>query len=148
MIAACVIGGVSIAGGVGTVGSALLGAIFLGVIGRALPVIGVSPFWQMAISGAAIIVAVALNARAERKTGRIILKGGGVMSTQSMTLVHPAMMGRSHPLSHPRSHSRESGNLRLPMPSGASCSGLATPGSSSQRAPPTLRRQRLPLLRE
>jgi rhamnose transport system permease protein len=59
---------------VGTVGSAVLGAIFLGVIGRALPVIGVSPFWQMAISGTAIIVAVALNARAERKTGRIILK--------------------------------------------------------------------------
>ena len=74
VIAACVIGGVSIAGGVGTVGSAVLGAIFLGVIGRALPVIGVSPFWQMAISGTAIIVAVALNARAERKTGRIILK--------------------------------------------------------------------------
>ncbi len=74
VIAACVIGGVSIAGGVGTVGSALLGAIFLGVIGRALPVINVSPFWQMAISGAAIILAVALNARAERKTGRIILK--------------------------------------------------------------------------
>jgi rhamnose transport system permease protein len=74
VIAACVIGGVSIAGGVGTVGSAVLGAIFLGVIGRALPVIGVSPFWQMAISGTAIIVAVALNARAERKSGRIILK--------------------------------------------------------------------------
>ena len=74
VIAACVIGGVSIAGGVGTVGSAVLGAIFLGVIGRALPVVDISPFWQMAISGAAIIVAVALNARAERKTGRIILK--------------------------------------------------------------------------
>ena len=74
VIAACVIGGVSIAGGVGTVGSAVLGAIFLGIIGRALPVIGVSPFWQMAISGAAIILAVVLNARGERKKGRIILK--------------------------------------------------------------------------
>ncbi|RYE11357.1 MAG: ABC transporter permease [Hyphomicrobiales bacterium] len=74
VIAACVIGGVSIAGGIGTVGSAVLGAIFLGIIGRALPVIGVSPFWQLAISGAAIILAVVLNARSERKTGRIILK--------------------------------------------------------------------------
>ncbi len=74
VIAACVIGGVSIAGGVGTVGSALLGALFLGVINSALPVIGVSPFWQMAISGAAIILAVALNARAGSKAGRIILK--------------------------------------------------------------------------
>jgi rhamnose transport system permease protein len=74
VIAACVIGGVSIAGGVGTVGSAILGALFLGVITSALPVIGVSPFWQMAIAGSAIILAVILNARSQRKTGRIILK--------------------------------------------------------------------------
>ena len=74
VIAACVIGGVSIAGGVGTVSSALLGALFLGVINSALPVIGVSPFWQMAISGAAIILAVVLNARGEKRGGRIILK--------------------------------------------------------------------------
>ncbi len=68
---------VIIAGGVGTVGSALLGALFLGVINSALPVINVSPFWQLAISGAAIILAVALNARAGRKTGRLILKQSG-----------------------------------------------------------------------
>ncbi len=74
VIAACVIGGVSIAGGIGSVGAAVLGALFLGVIGRALPVINVSPFWQMAISGGAIILAVVFNARAERRKGRIILK--------------------------------------------------------------------------
>lgn len=74
IIAACVIGGVSIAGGIGTVGGALLGALFLGVVNNALPVIGVSPFWQMAISGAAILLAVVLNARGERSKGRIILK--------------------------------------------------------------------------
>ena len=74
VIAACVIGGVSIAGGIGTVGGALLGAIFLGVVNNALPVIGVSPFWQMAISGAAILLAVVLNATSERTKGRIILK--------------------------------------------------------------------------
>ena len=66
--------GVSIAGGIGTVGGALLGAIFLGVIKNALPVINVSPFWQLAISGSAIIIAVALNSRANREKGRIILK--------------------------------------------------------------------------
>jgi len=74
IIAACVIGGVSIAGGVGTVGSALLGALFLGVINSALPVINISPFWQMAISGAAIIMAVILNARGQRQKGRLILR--------------------------------------------------------------------------
>lgn len=74
IIAACVIGGVSIAGGIGTVAGALLGALFLGVVNNALPVIGVSPFWQMAISGAAILIAVVLNARGETRKGRIILK--------------------------------------------------------------------------
>jgi len=74
VVAACVIGGISIMGGIGSVGGALLGALFLGVIKNALPVINVSPFWQLAISGTAIIVAVALNARANRSRGRIILK--------------------------------------------------------------------------
>ncbi len=74
VVAACVIGGISISGGIGSVGGAILGALFLGIMKNALPVINVSPFWQMAISGAVIIIAVAFNARAERKKGRIILK--------------------------------------------------------------------------
>ncbi len=74
IIAACVIGGVSIAGGIGSVGGAVLGALFLGVIKNALPVINISPFAQMAISGTVIIIAVAVNARAERRKGRVILR--------------------------------------------------------------------------
>jgi rhamnose transport system permease protein len=74
VVAACVIGGVSIMGGIGSVAGALLGALFLGIIANALPVVNISPFWQMAISGGAIIVAVALNAQANRTKGRIILK--------------------------------------------------------------------------
>lgn len=74
VVAACVIGGVSIMGGIGTVAGALLGALFLGIIKNALPVVDISPFWQLAISGGAIIIAVALNAQANRKKGRIILK--------------------------------------------------------------------------
>ena len=79
VVAACVIGGISIAGGVGSVIGAFLGAIFLGVIKNALPVIGISPFAQLAISGAAIITAVAFNSRSAnpwsgKKRGRLILK--------------------------------------------------------------------------
>lgn len=74
IIAACVIGGVSIAGGIGTVWGAVLGALFLALIGSALPVVQVSPFWQMAISGGAIILAVVLNAREGKSRGRIILR--------------------------------------------------------------------------
>lgn len=74
VVAACVIGGVAIMGGVGTVIGAMLGALFLGIISNALPVVNISPFWQLAISGGAIIIAVALNAQASRDKGRIILK--------------------------------------------------------------------------
>ena len=74
VIAACVIGGISIAGGVGSVAGAVMGALFLGLIGLALPVINVSPFWQLAISGAAILLAIILNARGEKSQGRLILK--------------------------------------------------------------------------
>jgi rhamnose transport system permease protein len=73
VIAACVIGGVSIAGGVGTVPGTLLGAMFLGIIVNALPVMQVTPFWQMAISGFVILAAVILNARAENRGIKLIL---------------------------------------------------------------------------
>ena len=74
VIAACVIGGVSIAGGVGTVAGVVLGCLFLGIIKNSLPLVGVSPFWQMAVSGLVITVAVILNARRDLSGRRQILQ--------------------------------------------------------------------------
>jgi rhamnose transport system permease protein len=74
VIAACVIGGNSIAGGCGSVTGAVLGALFLAVIGNALPVIKVSPFWQSALTGIVILVAVLINSRGGRSKGRQILQ--------------------------------------------------------------------------
>ncbi|MEQ6204149.1 ABC transporter permease [Sulfitobacter sp. HNIBRBA2951] len=74
VVAACVIGGISIAGGMGFVKGAVLGAIFLGVVKNALPVVDISPIWQLSISGSAILIAVAFNARSGRIKGRVILK--------------------------------------------------------------------------
>ena len=74
VIAACVIGGVSIAGGLGTVLGVLLGCLFLGIIKNALPLIGISPFWQMAVSGLVIVVAVIINARSQGASERHILQ--------------------------------------------------------------------------
>jgi len=73
VIAACVIGGVSIGGGVGSVAGATLGALFLTVIGNALPVLQVSPFWQSALTGLVILVAVLINARGAGRRSRQIL---------------------------------------------------------------------------
>ncbi|MCZ0963285.1 ABC transporter permease [Paracoccus benzoatiresistens] len=77
VVAACVIGGIAIAGGSGTVAGAVMGALFLGIIKNALPVVGISPFWQMAISGSAILIAIAFNTLGRREPGRIILRQAG-----------------------------------------------------------------------
>lgn len=74
VVAACVIGGISTMGGTGRVLGCLFGALFLGVINNALPVIGISPFWQMAISGTVIVIAVLLNERGNKRKGRLILR--------------------------------------------------------------------------
>ena len=50
----------------------------LGVINNALPVIGISPFWQMAISGAVIVIAVLLNERGNKGSGRLILRNAAL----------------------------------------------------------------------
>lgn len=60
-IGAAVIGGVAIAGGVGTVWGAAIGAFLLLTINRALPIIGIDDFWQQAVVGALILGAIVLD---------------------------------------------------------------------------------------
>jgi rhamnose transport system permease protein len=57
-VAASVVGGVSIGGGVGTVPGVLLGALLLGIIQNSLTLIRISPFWQLAAQGLLILIAV------------------------------------------------------------------------------------------
>ena len=61
VIAAVVIGGVAIFGGSGSVVGAALGALLLNTILGALYVVGVSPFWTQAISGALILTAITVD---------------------------------------------------------------------------------------
>ena len=62
VIAAVVVGGVSITGGRGTIAGATLGVILLGDIGPALTFLGVSAYWERAIQGVIILAAVAIDA--------------------------------------------------------------------------------------
>ncbi|MES1263730.1 MAG: ABC transporter permease, partial [Peristeroidobacter soli] len=73
VIAACLIGGVAIAGGVGTAAGVVLGCLFIGIIRSSLPLVGISAFWQMFINGVVILVAVLLSAR-QREYKRAILE--------------------------------------------------------------------------
>ena len=60
-IAACVIGGVSFSGGVGTVIGVVMGVVIFTLINYGLSYIGVSPYWQYIIKGAIIVMAVAID---------------------------------------------------------------------------------------
>ncbi len=58
VVAAVVVGGVAVFGGSGTVWGAAIGAVLLTTIGSALPVLGIDQFWQQAIVGALILLAI------------------------------------------------------------------------------------------
>ncbi|WP_394618881.1 ABC transporter permease [Lentzea sp. JNUCC 0626] len=60
-IAAVVIGGAALSGGRGTVRGTIIGAFVIGFLANGLVIIGVSPFWQQVITGAVIILAVAVD---------------------------------------------------------------------------------------
>lgn len=66
VIAACVLGGVSINGGTGRVQGVLLGAVLLGILNNAMPLIHVSSFWQEAIRGLIILLSIIANSIIQR----------------------------------------------------------------------------------
>lgn len=60
-ITAAVLGGTSMAGGVGTIGGTIVGAFVISGINDGMVMCGVSEFWQMVIKGLVIIVAVIID---------------------------------------------------------------------------------------
>ncbi len=60
-IAACVIGGVSFSGGVGTVAGVVMGVIIFQLLNYGLSYIGVNPYWQYIIKGGIIVLAVVIE---------------------------------------------------------------------------------------
>jgi rhamnose transport system permease protein len=61
VVSAVVVGGVAIFGGSGSVVGAALGALLLSTISSALYVLGISPFWDQAIWGFLLLLAIALD---------------------------------------------------------------------------------------
>lgn len=62
-ISACVVGGVSFSGGVGTIQGVVIGAIILQAINYSLQFLGVNPYLQYVVRGLIIILAVAIDVR-------------------------------------------------------------------------------------
>ena len=74
VIAACILGGVSISGGVGKLSGLILGTIMFGILANALPLINVSPFWQQGIQGFVVLAAVLTNVLVKRNTEQNALR--------------------------------------------------------------------------
>jgi rhamnose transport system permease protein len=74
VIAAAVLGGVSVSGGSGKVSGLILGTILFGILNNALPLIKVSPFWQQAIQGVVILAAIVVNVMVKRNNLRSTLR--------------------------------------------------------------------------
>jgi len=67
-IAAVVIGGASLAGGVGKVSGTLVGALILAVIRNGLNLLNVSSFWQQVVIGLVIAIAVGIDVLRRKNT--------------------------------------------------------------------------------
>jgi len=71
-IAAVVLGGTSLSGGRGSITGSLLGAFVIGVLADGLVMLGISEFWQMVITGAVIVFAVAIDQFQVRLQARLL----------------------------------------------------------------------------
>lgn len=69
-IAAAVIGGASLFGGIGTAWGALVGALMIGVLNNALDLLGVQSFWQEIVKGGIILLAVLFDVWTKRGAQR------------------------------------------------------------------------------
>lgn len=67
-IAAVVLGGTSLSGGVGTIGGTLIGAFIIGVLDNGLNLLNVSSFYQQVVKGVVILLAVLLDRKKNGKT--------------------------------------------------------------------------------
>jgi rhamnose transport system permease protein len=71
VIAAVVIGGVTVSGGVGSVLGVILGCLLLGTINVALSMLGVASTWQQAVYGSVILFAITLDLLMQRRLQQI-----------------------------------------------------------------------------
>ena len=65
-IAAAVIGGTSLSGGIGTIWGTVVGALIIGVLNNGLDLLNVSAYWQTIVKGSIIVVAVIIDERKNR----------------------------------------------------------------------------------
>lgn len=66
-IGACFIGGASAYGGTGTVGGAVIGAIFMGILNNGMSIMGIDANWQKMIKGLVLLFAVVFDVMSKKR---------------------------------------------------------------------------------
>ncbi len=69
-IAAAVLGGTSLAGGIGTMIGTLVGALIIGILNNSMNMMSVPYFYQLIVKGVVILIAVWLDVRSKKKRGK------------------------------------------------------------------------------
>jgi inositol transport system permease protein len=66
-IAATVIGGTSLSGGIGSIPFCVIGALIIGVLNNGMDLLGVNAYWQQIVKGFIIVIAVLIDARKQKR---------------------------------------------------------------------------------
>ena len=66
-IAACVIGGTSLAGGIGSVAGAVMGAFIMSALDNGMSMMDVATFWQYIVKGVILLLAVWMDSATKRR---------------------------------------------------------------------------------
>jgi len=66
-IGSCFIGGASAYGGTGTIGGAIIGAIFMGVLNNGMSILGIDANWQKAVKGIVVLAAVVFDVLSKKR---------------------------------------------------------------------------------
>ena len=66
-IAACYVGGASVAGGAGSIAASIIGCFVVGILNNGMSMMGISADWQQTVKGLVILGAVALDLVPKRK---------------------------------------------------------------------------------
>ena len=66
-IGACFIGGASAYGGTGTVGGAVIGALFMGILNNGMSIMGIDANWQKMIKGLVLLFAVVFDVMSKKR---------------------------------------------------------------------------------
>ncbi|AJR05662.1 ABC transporter permease [Photobacterium gaetbulicola] len=67
-IASATVGGVSHAGGIGTIQGTIIGTMIMGVLQNGLDLLNVSAYWQQVVKGLVIVVAVVFDMKRQKKS--------------------------------------------------------------------------------